>query len=280
MRRLAVAATAALMFTLSACGSGSGSTQSATQLIAASADKATEAKTARMSGEVSFDLGGEHKTLPLDGVLDFGTGAYEFTYDMSQLGLPGAAGLKIKARIVEGVMYLDFGDLARSSSRLSAITGGKSWAKLDFRALLGPNGAGGLADTNPTGTLDALRGAGRVTKVGTDTLRGVETTHYRAMVDPAKALEQAPADLRSKIKQGLAMFKGPLPVEVWVDGDGQARKIAMDIPTPAGKASVTMEYYDFGVAVNVQAPPADDVFDLSQLTGGTHAPAGTGTPAI
>ena len=25
------------------------------------------------------------------------------------------------------------------------------------------------------------------------------------------------------------MFKGPLPVDVWIDGDGQARKIAMNI---------------------------------------------------
>ncbi len=51
------------------------------------------------------------RTLPLDGALDFGTGAFEFSYDMSQLGLPGAGDAKIEARMVDGAMYMKLGDL-------------------------------------------------------------------------------------------------------------------------------------------------------------------------
>ena len=125
MRRLGLVAIAALIVTLSACGCGSvpaptATGHGATQLIASSADKAAEAKTARMSGEVTFDVEGETRTLPLDGALDFGSGAFEFTYDMSQLGLPGAGGAKIKARIVDGAMYLNFGGLWPAAAALSA----------------------------------------------------------------------------------------------------------------------------------------------------------------
>ena len=35
-----------------------------------------------------------------------------------------------------------------------------------------------------------------------------------------------------------------------------------------------MEYYDFGVAVDVSPPPSSDVFDFSQILGGLHLPTG------
>ncbi len=142
MRRLVPIAIAALALTLSACGSG-GSTAAptatglgATKLIAASADKTAATKTARMSGEVTIEVGGARRTLPLDGALDFGSGAFEFTYDMSQLGLPGAGGgAKIQARMVDGAMYMKLGDLGGGA--LSALTGDRSWVE-DRPQLAGP----------------------------------------------------------------------------------------------------------------------------------------------
>ncbi len=117
-------------------------------------------------------------------------------------------------------------------------------------------------------------------KVGTETVRGVETTHYRATVDPRKALDQAPAALRDKISKSLEMFDGPIPVDVWIDGDGQARKISMDITnersTPRRASSTTTSAW----TSTSSAPPADDVFDISQLTGGIRTPTGVGSPAI
>ena len=167
--------------------------------------------------------------------MDFGSGAFEFSYDMSQLGLPGGGNAKIEARMVDGVMYVNLGDLAGGHG-LSTLTGGKRWMKVDLASMgFGGAGAGGgLGDANPGGTLDALRGAGDVEKVGTETLRGVETTHYRATIDPQKALDRAPAALRDKVKAGLDALGGPVPVDVWIDGDGQARKIAMNLD--AGRA--------------------------------------------
>jgi hypothetical protein len=277
MRRLGLVAIAAIV-TLSACGGGSATSvaptatgHSAAKLIASSVDTTADAKTARMSGEVTVTVGSETKTLPLDGALNFDTGSFEFGYDLSQLGIPGAGDTKIQARMVDGVMYLNLGDIGGGSDQgLSAMTGGKSWMKLDLGALgQGSSGAGGgLGDADPGGTLDALRGVGDVERVGTETLRGVETTHYTATIDPQKALDETPAELRDKVQKGLDELGGPVPVDVWIDGDGQTRKIAMDVDAKAGRVSTNIEYYDFGTDVDVSAPPADDVFDLRDLFGG------------
>jgi hypothetical protein len=290
MRRLALIV-AAVAITLSACGSGTESSAApvvtgvgAEKLIAASADKAADAKTARIAGEVTIDAGGKTRTLPLDGALDFGSGAFEFSYDLSQLGLPGASGAqKIQARLVDGTMYLNLGDLAgKAGKQLGSMLDGKSWVKLDLGSLgLSSGGSSGaLGDANPKGTLDALRGAGEVEKVGTDTLRGVATTHYRATIDPQKALEDAPPALHDKVQKGLDALGGPVPVDVWIDGDGQARKIATDVDVKGVKASTTIEYYDFGTKVDVSAPPADEVLDFSQLFGGLRTPTNNGGPAV
>jgi hypothetical protein len=289
MRRLLVLM-AAVAVTLSACGGGSGSSSApvatgvrAAKLIAASADKAAAAKTARISGAVTVEAGGKRTTLPIEGALDFGTGAFEFGYDLSQLGLPGAGSSKIQARMVDGVMYLSFGDLAgKAGEQLGALLGGKGWVKLDLGSLgLGSASAsGGLSDANPGGTLDALRGAGAVERVGTDTVRGVSTTHYHATVDPQQALDKAPPALRDKVKQGLDQLGGPIPVDVWIDGDGQARKITTDIDAKDTLVSTSIEYFDFGTKVDVTAPPADDVLDFSQLFSGQRTTTTGRSPAI
>jgi hypothetical protein len=289
MRRLSLVVLAAVVVTLSACGSGSGSGtataptgRSAVQLIASSADKAADAKSARISGQVTVQAKGQTKTLPLDGAVDFGSGAFAFTYDLSQLGLPGAASAKIQARMVDGVMYMNLGGLAGGAGKgLSAMTGGKTWIKLDLGSLglSGAGTSGGLSDANPSGTLDMLRGAGDVTTVGTETLRGVSTTHYRATIDPAKAIAEAPAAARGRVQQGMKAINGPIPVDVWIDADGQARKITTSVDAQSASIATSIEYYDFGTDVAVQAPPASDTFDFSNMLGGLRRLSGAGTAA-
>jgi hypothetical protein len=290
MRRLGLVVLGSIVLTLSACGSGSGSGtataptgRGAVELIASSADKAADAKTARISGEVTVTAKGETKTLPLDGAVDFGTGAFRFTYDLSHLGLPGATSAKIEARMIDGAMYMNLGGFEGAAGQgLSSMTGGKSWIKLDLSSLgLGAAGSsGGLSDANPSGTLDLLRGVGDVTTVGTETLRGVSTTHYRATVDPQKAVDEAPDALRGQVGKGLGAISGTIPVDVWIDGDGQARKITISVDAKTASVATSMEYYDFGTDVSVQAPPASDTYDFSDMLGRLRQLSGGPTPAI
>jgi hypothetical protein len=280
MRRLGLVV-AALAIALSACSSGgSGATSSssssqpptatvpapvatgsrAASLIAASVDKAAERQNARMSGHVTIETGGETRTLPLDGALDFRSGAFEFAFDLSRLGVPGRDGA-IRARMVDRVMYVSFGELEGEAGRaLSKLLDGKAWVKLDLASLgQGADNAtgGGLAQADPGGVLDLLRDIGDVETIGPETLRGVPTTHYRGTIDGA-----------------------PAPVDVWVDGDGQTRKVAATVDRAGIKVDTEMEYYDFGVKLDVSAPPADEVLDFSDVFGNTPRPTDTGSPAV
>ena len=84
------------------------------------------------------------------------------------------------------------------------LPGGRSWMRIDLAkaasqkgfdlAALGTNGP----SQDPSQVLDYLRGAGRATKVGTETVRGIKTTHYRVTVD----LQQAKAAARTRRVEG------------------------------------------------------------------------------
>ena len=62
-----------------------------------------------------------------------------------------------------------------------------------------------------------------------------------------------------------------MPFEVFVDDDGLLRRLTMDMSMQVMgqpmSTKVSMDYFDFGVDVDVQAPPAGDVTDA---TGALH----------
>ena len=68
-----------------------------------------------------------------------------------------------------------------------------------------------------------------------------------------------------------------IPAQVWVDDLGRLRKLSFRVDiastTAANSARVqpvtaaTYQYYDFGVRIHVKAPPANQVTDVSELTG-------------
>jgi hypothetical protein len=280
MRRLGLVV-ATLAITLGAC-SGGGSSRSSTPsssdpvpatvpapvatgaraatLIAASVDKAAERQNARMAGRVTIQTAGETRTLPLDGALDFRSGAFEFAFDLSRLGIPGRD-RTIRARMVDRVMYVSFGELEGAAGRaLSSLLDGKAWVRLDLASLgQGADNAtgGGLGQADPAGVLDLLRDIGDVETVGPETLRGVPTTHYRGTIDTAA-----------------------VPVDVWVDGDGQTRKFAATLDQAGINVDTVMEYYDFGVKLDVSPPPADEVLDFSDIFGNAPRPTNPASPAI
>jgi hypothetical protein len=76
---------------------------------------------------------------------------------------------------------------------------------------------------------------------------------------------------------------GTIPAEVWIDHDGHLRKMTMTfaigrmlekLGTPSSASmKMSMEMYDFGVPVNVQAPPADQVTPFPSL-GALRPPTG------
>jgi hypothetical protein len=157
-------------------------------------------------------------------------------------------------------------------SLTSALPGGKPWVKFDLRAAAKSAGVdlGSLGAVDPKQGLQQLLASGDVKKIGTDTIGGVETTHYRAVIDMTRAAK-VPAPQRKQLRQLLKGMHGSAPVDVWIDADGRVRRESMSFDYGAGlqnaQASMTMDFTDFGAPVDVAVPAADEVTDMSSLLG-------------
>jgi hypothetical protein len=133
----------------------------------------------------------------------------------------------------------------------------------------------GGVSANPMDLLSALTMIGsKVTDLGPATVRGIAVTHYRVDVDLAKAeahqRPQTRAEFQSFVSSvGLATLR----VDVWVDGQARVRRIAVSLPMPqssglpAGfRVSEAADYYDFGIPVQVSAPPAREVLSTGAFS--------------
>ena len=117
--------------------------------------------------------------------------------------------------------------------------------------------------------------SGSIVALGTDEIRGVETSHYQATIDVAKLEQLVPAEQRQSLGSldeaakaaGLSDHSGrgldrrrPARAQAL---DGRRREAAGD--EPAVKASLVVELYDYGKPLDIQLPPADEVVDASTL---------------
>ncbi len=134
---------------------------------------------------------------------------------------------------------------------------------------------------DPAQTLQYLRAASTgVEEAGSATVRGVETTRYIGRLDFQKALDagleklELPAAERQKARKGMKwmldqMGSKSVPFEVFVDGDGLLRRMTMHMSMKIEGEQITMamrmDYFDFGVDVDVEAPPAGDVSEVTGL---------------
>lgn len=85
-----------------------------------------------------------------------------------------------------------------------------------------------------------------VTEVGTGTVRGAQTTHYRATV------------LLSRL--GAPPEYDRFPVEVWMDDDGRIRRYRYHPVTLEPTEEIFVwEFFDFGVDVDLSPPAPDKV---------------------
>lgn len=83
----------------------------------------------------------------------------------------------------------------------------------------------GMSTLGHPGTyVDALRAAADMTVAGTETVRGVATTHYKGRLDVARFIEGLPPEMRDATR---AAFRGVTDVhlEVWLDPAGRPWRV-------------------------------------------------------
>jgi hypothetical protein len=163
---------------------------------------------------------------------------------------------------------MNFGDMPFASK-----LGGKSWIAINLDALGQKTGTdfGALADqaqsSGPQQGLEYLQGlSGDVEKVGDDTVAGEHATHYRAQIDDAKVAQKLP---EGATRDRVATL-GVVPADVWIDDGDRVVKMQFAVDGSSfgesgARLQMTMEITDFGVPVDVQAPPPDQVTDFSTL---------------
>lgn len=127
--------------------------------------------------------------------------------------------------------------------------------------------------SDPTGMLDSFSTLeGSVEVVGTDNVRGIDTTRYRLLADAAWRDDLTAEELDELESQGF-LTDGAFPLDLWIDDSGLVHRMAVDMeatgPTTGEFESMTMtfDFSGFGESILIEAPPPGDVTDTSELSG-------------
>ncbi|WP_217245511.1 DUF1396 domain-containing protein [Streptomyces sp. AC602_WCS936] len=190
---------------------------------------------------------------------------------MKMSALDQGADAKAEIRIVDKAMYLGGGAAAAKEMD------GKSWMKFDLGAMgagdeLNQLGGASQADKNPATESTFLTGAKDVEKVGTETVEGVETTHYKGTVtlaDLEKSLADEDKATREKRQKSIEQYEkmgiDKLTMDMWVDGDDHTKQFRMRGDADKGPLDMTITFLGINEPVKVTAPPAKDTVDLAEM---------------
>ncbi|MGI8945859.1 MAG: hypothetical protein ACR2GL_06440 [Thermoleophilaceae bacterium] len=276
---LVTAAVAAGGLAISSCGAEDVSVD-----VAEAAAATGEQGTARM--EMTMKMDGLGLPTPItvraDGVTALRKPRTRFEMDFGPLlSLAGAGG--------EGTveMVLDGASIYVKPPQLDGldIPGDKPWVAVDLGAAadaagVPTEGFEALVAVDPASQLRALRAAKGLEDLGTEEIDGVETTHYKGTTTPTDIIDELPQAERREGRKALETlealndgapggFDDSAPVELWIDGDGLARRMRTSSELPAGNGipggSFEVDYSlsDFGAELDVSAPPASDSYDAT-----------------
>jgi hypothetical protein len=111
---------------------------------------------------------------------------------------------------------------------------------------------------------------GKLTERGREEIRGVATTRWS--VDMS-GYEPPPPKEGCEVTDTSSLPAAPdsTTYEIWTDEDGRVRRLRLSSDESSGSGgTITMntELYDFGTAVTVEEPPADQVLDMSSVMRG------------
>ncbi|MEV0844935.1 hypothetical protein AB0J21_03415 [Streptomyces sp. NPDC049954] len=278
----ALLAVLGLTAVLGGCG-GAGAAQEpdageALARVRGAADRLTKAEGAGTRTAMEVDSGGTRVTIRSRGRYDFAGRRAELTVLLPR----DVSGVRehrpVKELLAPGALYM--------KNRGEGVPADK-WVRVDTSGLPDGNLVTGGA-TDPLLAAGLLRGAGRVTYVGTEDLAGTRVRHYRGTVDllrAAAALEGADRATLESAARGFA--RRSVPFDAYLDEQGLLRKVrhrfavrdaaegaggaersgapgasasAGAAPRRALSVASTTLLFDFGPAPVVGLPAAGDIY--------------------
>jgi len=219
---------------------------------------------------------GTEMIVPFSGEFDAETGNSTFITDLSAIAAatPSSAELpnemasmfgEMETRTIGDTTYMRFGFF----SVLGVQT---EWVSFPVEQAGSTAASFGAGPTNPMDFMDAWNSAGtEIEELGSETVRGVSTTHYRVSMDATAMVEAADPGTAEELAGLGTAFADSVPVDFWVGDDGNLYRIMMDIEDTgsstggAGSITILWEMFDHGADITVEAPPADQVTDGTQL---------------
>lgn len=231
--------------------------------VAAAAERTAEVPGMRieMTMTTSTEAGGPI-TIGGKGVYNGETNLAEFAYDGAS---PQGQRLEFEAIMGEDAWYFRYPQLA------SKMPEGKEWVKLEGfpgQEELSSPGAG-----NPDESLQMLRAAGSVHRLGKAKIGGAPTTRYRLTMTAAGIVSGLRAEGKDELAEGVessaAEIVGPVRAEVFITEAGMLRRMRLLSTALAdGETATTtirMDFSDFGIKPPIAVPDDSQVYDLSPL---------------
>jgi hypothetical protein len=190
-----------------------------------------------------------------------GDGDFQNNPTLGELTMSVSGGLRnlTMQAVMEGTTMYMTSDFLRAG-----LPGGKTWMSMDIAKATKALGVdlGSMSSQSPTQALAQLRKNAAVAEVGHETLDGVDTTHYTAVIDSAYV---------SKLRKALGETVTYAPVDVWIGSDNLVRRIRMSYSqsgtaaVPASAMEMTMDLSHYGEPVRVSVPSPDETFDVTDL---------------
>jgi len=149
---------------------------------------------------------------------------------------------------------------------------GKPWGKLTKQAShqvsegIGSTATDLRDDLDVTDAASDMKAAGKIISSPHEQVDGVEAIRYSMSLDLAKlaSATQDPAK-RQELQQTIEGGLKEVLVDLWVSGDNLPLKAKTGILLPDGTSQPisTTTYSDWGAQVTIDAPPTDQVVDVS-----------------
>ncbi|WP_416959845.1 hypothetical protein [Streptomyces sp. Agncl-13] len=306
VRRIGLSiAVATALASVAACGSsgssggsgkddkaaGKGSTRVSPIAALRSAEKSTDkADSAKVE---SSTVMGSLMSMDAKGNLGWGdgiTGVLTMTYTGGTMAetMRAAGSTSMEARYLPDAYYAKMGD------KFAEQAGGKHWLKYDYDDLAKLGGSSGaylkdqMQNSTPNQSVKLLLASGDVKKVGTESVRGQQATHYSGTVDvadlAAKNSSLTASQLAGLKKQLTAAGVTTEQVDIWVNAQDLLVKKVEKGQMSSGQYTQTAYYSDYGVKVDATVPPASDTEDFTALlkqqgagSGSSGTSTGSGT---
>ena len=255
----------AVLILLAGCGDSNHPTVSA-RLVSEAAAKTTQASTARFSEEVTGSVNGESLgDGSSTGAVDGARRRADISYDLSFLARSSSNANpdSLKGRVVLA------GDnaFATGPAIVARLPAGRTWVEITIDQVSDSGSFADLGAVDPVRPVDQLRAVvGKTEVLGTETVDGVQTKHYRTHIDYRLYVSLVPRNRRASLEKGLAKLARILsgtrfPLEAWIAPDGTIRRVKGILEGHGLKVEYTLDLTAIGKPVRITQPARIRVLD-------------------